>query len=33
MLAKNSTLQQNLSSKIKNIEVSYRLFKKYRKSF
>jgi hypothetical protein len=33
MISKNSNLQQKLSSKIKNLELSYRLFKKYHKTF
>ena len=33
MISKNSTLQQKLSFKIKNLDISYRLFKKYRETF
>lgn len=33
MIAKNSTLQQKLSSKINNLDLSYRLFKKYCETF
>ena len=33
MISKNSTLQQKLSSKITNLDISYRLFKKYRETF